>query len=241
MALRKAGDLGRALTDLDRSIALSPDQPETYNNRGLVRAAKGDLEGAISDFTTATKLDSGFGAAYLNRCEARRELGKLEDALADCSKGIELGGKTAAAYNARGLVLLRMGRLSSAKDDFQKAVAAVPEGAEAYLNRATVLRAEGDWNAALADYSKAIELDGRFWRRTTTAGLCSASGTERRGHPRLRPDHRNGPASASAYLNRGVAKYNSGKRAEAIVDFKAAARLGDRRIQARLAKMGIRW
>jgi tetratricopeptide (TPR) repeat protein len=242
MALRKAGDLGRALTDLDRSIALSPDQPETYNNRGLVRAAKGDLEGAISDFTTATKLDSGFGAAYLNRCEARRELGKLEDALADCSKGIELGGKTAAAYNARGLVLLRMGRLSSAKDDFQKAVAAVPEGAEAYLNRATVLRAEGDWNAALADYSKAIELDGRFLEAYNHRGTLL--GERGRNDEAIRDFDRiieMDPASASAYLNRGVAKYNSGKRAEAIVDFKAAARLGDRRIQARLAKMGIWW
>ena len=57
----------------DRSIRLKPDYAETYNNRGVAKAALGQHDDAITDYDQAIDLKPDYAEAYVNRgqCEGR--------------------------------------------------------------------------------------------------------------------------------------------------------------------------
>ena len=56
IAENRAGDQQAALADNNRAIALSPNSPLGYNNRGQVYVDFGDFDAARADWTTAAAL-----------------------------------------------------------------------------------------------------------------------------------------------------------------------------------------
>lgn len=83
--------------DLDKVVALMPDFPQAFFNRGNVQVKLNDFKSAVVDYSEAIRLDDRFAEAYYNRGLAYLYLGNTEEAIADLSKAGELG--IFSAYN----------------------------------------------------------------------------------------------------------------------------------------------
>jgi len=62
-AWRGLGRLAEAAADIDRALALDPDDPDALLERGILRQRRGDLDGARADWDRARALapDSATG------------------------------------------------------------------------------------------------------------------------------------------------------------------------------------
>lgn len=85
------------LSDLDRVVALAPDFPYAYYNRGCIKAMLKDFIGALDDFGKAIELDPSFAEAYYNRGLVNVFLGNNRQGVDDLSRAGELG--IASSYN----------------------------------------------------------------------------------------------------------------------------------------------
>ncbi len=83
--------------DFDKVVALMPDFPQAFFNRGNVQVKLNDFKSAVVDYSEAIRLDDRFAEAYYNRGLAYLYLGNTEEAIADLSKAGELG--IFSAYN----------------------------------------------------------------------------------------------------------------------------------------------
>jgi len=68
--LERIGDLGGALTDLDKSIKLNG---RYYLERAIVRSRLGDRPGAIADLDVAISMNPNWSEAYKRRAVLRLE------------------------------------------------------------------------------------------------------------------------------------------------------------------------
>lgn len=84
-------------SDLDKVVALMPDFPQAFFNRGNVCVKLNDFKSAVVDYGEAIRLDDKFAEAYYNRGLAHLYLGNTEQAVADLSRAGELG--IYSAYN----------------------------------------------------------------------------------------------------------------------------------------------
>lgn len=91
------------LRDYDKVIAIAPDFPYTYFNRGNIRCEQKDFTAALADYSKAIELYPDFAEAYLNRGLVYVYMGENEKSVADLSKAGELG--IVSAYN----ILKRIG------------------------------------------------------------------------------------------------------------------------------------
>jgi tetratricopeptide (TPR) repeat protein len=82
--------LDPAINDLDQAIALKPDQPALFTNRGDYYRRKGDLNRAIDDLSHAVELNANLLLAYWDRGRAYQAKGDAEHARADYNKALSL-------------------------------------------------------------------------------------------------------------------------------------------------------
>jgi tetratricopeptide (TPR) repeat protein len=160
------GDYRGALDDLNKAIALKPDNADAYGVRGFLKYQKlTDFRGALNDFNKAIILKPEAVYAYFNRGDLKySKLNDIEGALADYNKAIDLKPDLANAYNSRGVLKYsRLNDISGALADYDKAIALKSDLAEAYYGRGLLKHEKlKDFQGALADYNKAIVLKPDF-------------------------------------------------------------------------------
>ena len=83
--------------DLDRVIALSPQNPFALYNKAGMLVRQGNLNQAQELYTAAIAIKEDFGEAYFNRGYVLMRLGNRQAGITDLSKAGELG--IVAAYN----------------------------------------------------------------------------------------------------------------------------------------------
>ena len=91
--LQEAG----ALSDLNRAIALQPQNAYLYYCRANLYHNQGNNDKAIADYSSAIKLDTRFAEAYFNRGLSYVARGDRSQGVKDLSKAGELG--LYSAYN----------------------------------------------------------------------------------------------------------------------------------------------
>ena len=82
----------RALSDLNRALALDPKLTDAWVHRGVVWCAKRDFTRAIVDFDEALRLNPRLADVYVNRGVAWLIQGNLKEAEADFARCRALGG-----------------------------------------------------------------------------------------------------------------------------------------------------
>lgn len=112
-ALANRDDL--ALTDLDKALALKPDDAHTLQCRGSVLLKRQEFGRALADFDRAIALQPERADYYLIRCKARRIAGLLPLALADAEMVVRLEPSLVEGYIERMTIHANLG-------DYQKAV-----------------------------------------------------------------------------------------------------------------------
>ena len=106
-----------ALAYSGRALAVWPDDPLGYNERGAAYSQKDQFEKAIEDYTQSIKLEPSLPLSYRNRGSAQFHLGRLKEALADCTKAIDLAPDYLSAYRTRTQVYAKLKMKKEAQAD----------------------------------------------------------------------------------------------------------------------------
>lgn len=87
----RRGDLPEAIADFDTAIALDPNQPEAYLNKGAALMRQDDARQALGLFTMALDRNTRRPElAHYGRGIANESLGQVEQAYADYRRASEL-------------------------------------------------------------------------------------------------------------------------------------------------------
>jgi len=90
LRLRRS-QVDEAIADFDRAIALDPEQPESYINKGAALMRRNNAAGAVQLFTVALERNTTRPAlAHYGRAMAQEELGNVAAAYRDYRRASEL-------------------------------------------------------------------------------------------------------------------------------------------------------
>lgn len=93
----RRGLVAESIEDFDRALALDPNQPEAYLNKGAALIAQNDMRGALPLFTVALEHRTNRPAiAHFGRAIANESLGNVEAAYRDYRMASELDPDWAA-------------------------------------------------------------------------------------------------------------------------------------------------
>jgi tetratricopeptide (TPR) repeat protein len=98
-----ADELPRTLQDCDRTVALDPDDANTYNSRGFAHFRAGHFDLAIADYDRAIAGNPDEPSSYLVRGLARRATGDPAAGDADVAHALELDPGVSAEYAKYGI------------------------------------------------------------------------------------------------------------------------------------------
>ena len=222
------GQYQRAMEDLNKSIALYPNNYPDYIWRGRIYNLKGEYDRAIEDFNKATAINQNYDHAYWGRGEAYRLKGDLDKALVEFNKAIAINPNSYSAYASRGQTYAIKGTYDKAIEDYNKAIAINPNYSYAYTLRGNFYGLKKELDRAFEDYSKAIFLNPNdafayTWRGT----IYILKGQNDRAFYDLNQAITIDPKSGKAYLYRGALYSDIGQNDKAISDLKTACELGE--------------
>lgn len=147
-----------ALEELTRAIAESPENPDTFKQRGYFRLMNSDPEGAIEDLDQVLVLDQGDIESMYYRGKAHASLKNFEKAETDYSNSMELGGPNAEVFLARGQARYLSNKVEAALADFTMAIFHDQENPSGYYHRGITLHRMGNLAEACPDLLKGKEL-----------------------------------------------------------------------------------
>ena len=149
----------RALPDLERAIALSPDLPEARMNYGIALHKTQRLDEALQSFDEAIRLRPDDAAAFCNKGVTFHDLRRSTEAVACYRRAIALRPDFAEAHANLGTALRDLGQASDAANHHARAIALKPLEAGFHYNLGNALMALCRLTEARASYQAAIDLN----------------------------------------------------------------------------------
>jgi tetratricopeptide (TPR) repeat protein len=140
-------------------VEIDPDDPNTYNNRGITLAIEGQYEPAIAQFTRAFQRNPVFAEAYYNRGLVDLAIGQLGQAISDFSKAVEINPGFTECYISRAPIYVAMGQYEEAISDFTKIIEDNTDAVEIYFRRSLAYYANGEYDRAWEDVRKIQNYD----------------------------------------------------------------------------------
>jgi tetratricopeptide (TPR) repeat protein len=162
--LHAKGDLQGALREFHRAVALAPEAPLSWFNRGLVHRALKNCPAAIDDFSRALVLEPDFFNALYQRAGCLAATRTPQRALEDYTRAISIPGRVDArflAFYGRADVYRRLGRLEEADADYTQVIA-LRTDTTALRSRAWVNFYRGRWRESFQDVARHLhETEGK--------------------------------------------------------------------------------
>lgn len=155
-------ELGRtqeALAELDKALALAPNNDEIHITKGVLLRQEGDWAPAADEFQKAIALNPANALAYCNLGMVDINLGLKDQAVSEADQAIQLDPPFALAYVVLGIVDSNQKDYQKAREDFQNAVKFDPLNPDWAQNLASVNLDLGRLNDAVSWYQKAIRLN----------------------------------------------------------------------------------
>lgn len=159
--LTKMGRYEESLSDFDKVIQISPDDPVAYRNRAIVYSNLGRLQDALNDYDKSLKLDPKNNQVWLNRGFVLDKLNRKNEAIENFGKSCGEGNTEGCRvlYENRGLALAKSGNYAESLGYFDQVIQLNPADPGAYKNRAIVYANLGRLQEALNDYNESLYLD----------------------------------------------------------------------------------
>jgi len=218
-------DLAEAMTHIETSLRINPDNAEAHNSLGFALQRLGRMDEALDSYRTARRLMPTLAAPHNNLGVVAQAQGRLDEAHALYSEAARLNPRDPEARRNLGIVLQELGRLDEAAVHLQRSLQLDPGSAKAHDSLGTVRLKQGQVEAAAAEYRAALGIDpGYAEARNNLAfslqrlGRTDEAASEYREAIRLRPD------SAKTRDNLGVLLFRTGRLDEAAVEFREAIR-----------------
>jgi tetratricopeptide (TPR) repeat protein len=224
--LWQSGRPAEAIRYYTAALALRPDNPGIYLNRGCALHGAGEVDAAIVDCHRALALAPRYAEAHDNLGTALKAKGQMDDAIAAYQKAIRLKKDFPNAHFNLGTALKAKGQLDEAIACYREAIRLKKDFPEAHTNLGNALQAKGQVDKAVAAYRQAIRLKKDFpnahnglGNALKDKGQLDEAITCYREAIRLKKDY------AEAYTNLGVALKAKGQLDEAIAACREAIRL----------------
>ena len=204
---------------------------DTYVNRGVKKAEQGDYLGAIDEYNKAIKENQNNSGAYYNRANAKTELNDYTGAIIDYTKAINLNPRwSPLAYSGRANAKADQGDYKGAINDFNKSIELYSKDAETFYNRGNVKFEIKDYQGAIDDYTKALKINSKsknadkFYanRGFVKKEIGDFAGAIDDFNMAISIN----PKDSNNFINRSVAKYQSGNKKGACNDAMEASLLG---------------
>lgn len=157
-AAARRSQFDRAIDRMNQIIALDPDNPAAYHDRGVAQQGLGNYRGSIDDFNKTIAINPHLAAAYCSRGISWKLLGEFDRAIADQTQAIVLSARLAQAHTELGVAHL-------CKLDFHNSVRCLtaasdlaPGNASCLKQRGIALYCRGDFKAAIPDLQSAFDI-----------------------------------------------------------------------------------
>jgi tetratricopeptide (TPR) repeat protein len=204
---------------LTAAIALRPDNPGLYLNRGSCLAELSEPDAAIEDFQKCLLLAPRYAGAMTSLADAWRKKGKLQEALALSNSAIEIDPRSKRSWANRALAFQNLKQYEKAIADNTRAIELDERYAAAWANRAEAHRLLRQYDLALADSTKAIALDERAASAWSNRADCYLqSGEVRKAVADATRSIELDPTDAFAWYIRGGAYLRLGDSDKAVAD-----------------------
>ena len=237
-SLRKH-EFDKAITDLDRAIALDSRSARDFYNRAVAHFQKGEDELALADFTKAIELNPSDRLALDGRAQLYLLTGRDSLADVDIDRADRLAPGDVGALRLHAALYEVSGRYLKAIGYYDQMVAKTPTVES--LNGRCWTRAE--WGRqlalALADCDAALKLSPGAAAVLDSRGLVLFRlGRYVDAVASYDDALRSRPGQAESLFGRGLAKLRAGMKAEASADL-AAARAAKAGIDGEFAQFGV--
>ena len=169
--LGATGKKSEALDANQKSVSLSPQDPEAHYNLGVTLQQLSILEEAEASYIQAIALKPDHAKAYCNLGSTLQEMGRLDDAAASYTQAIELKPGYAEAHNNLGGTLKELGKLDEALASLRQAIVLKPGYAKAHNNLGGTLQELGKFGEAEASLRQAIALKPDYAEAHSNLGV----------------------------------------------------------------------
>jgi serine/threonine protein kinase/Flp pilus assembly protein TadD len=228
--LWKSGRPAEAIRYYTAALALRPDNPGIYVNRGSALRDAGEVNAAIVDFQQAVALAPRYAVAHNNLGNALRAKGQVDDAIAAYRVAIRLKKDLPEAHSGLGNALRDQGQLDEAIAAYREAVRLKKDYAEAHNNLGNALRDKGQVDDAIGAYREAIRLKKDLPLAHNNLGLAlTAKGQLDEAIAAYREAIRHKPDFAEAHCNLGSLLRRQGRFVEALKALRHGHKLGSQR------------
>ena len=158
-----------AMAYYDAALALNPNEPDYFVNRGLSKEAIGDST-AAADYERALKLNYRHTLARHNLTALKARHGQTityEDRLTET---IERDSTMLYPYLERAQQRFEGGYYKGAVEDYSRALEINPRDAEIWLGRGLAREKLKDFEGAFSDYTSAIDIREDFFKAWINRG-----------------------------------------------------------------------
>lgn len=214
LTYRMLGKKREALEALRRAADLQPDLKEAWNFLGLTQEETGDHQEAVRSFCRALDIDGNYSEARANLCFYTKDKETL----------LQLADEQESDFQANLLAAESCGDPTEREHYLRRATAANPYHTGGLLALAEARRAAGDEAEALQLYHKVLNLDENATEALLgAADIYLARGDLERAELYYKKSFDITRDIAGVHLNYGTLLYRSGRKSEALEEYRAAA------------------
>jgi tetratricopeptide (TPR) repeat protein len=116
-----SGQYDKALSDLNKGVAINPDNKNAYFNRSIVYFNTGQYDAAIGDYSKYLEYSPYDANILYERGMLRRAMKKPSEAIPDLTRAIAIKPDFGLAYLERARANAMLGNKSAAQGDYQRA------------------------------------------------------------------------------------------------------------------------
>jgi tetratricopeptide (TPR) repeat protein len=232
-ALMESGHPAEAIRYYTAALALRPESPGIYLNRGKGLLEAGELDAAIADFRQSVALAPRYFAAHDNLGLALRRIGRLDEAIAEHREAIRLKNDFFGAHYNLGLALYDKTQWDDAIAAFHRAIALAPNYAPAHYWLGLALYDKKQWDEAIAAFRVAIDIDPKDSEAHSALGRAlMTKGRPDEAIAEYRQAIDLNPKCITARFNLGTALRHKGRLDEAIAEYREAIAVHPKYTQA---------
>jgi tetratricopeptide (TPR) repeat protein len=225
-ALAQNGQPAEAVRYYTATLALRPNNPGIYLNRGLALQDAGEVDAAIADYRQSFALAPQYAEPHNNLGNALWAKGRLDEAIDEYREAIRLKKDLPQAHYNLGRAMVAKGRPDEAIAEYHKAVQFKMDYAEAHNNLGNALQAKGRLDEAIAAYYETIRIKKDLPQPHYGLGTALlAKGRQDEAIAKLWEAIRLKKDYPEAHTNLGMILHDKGLLDEAIAEYRAAIRI----------------
>ncbi len=153
-----AGDLVRAIEQLEMAVQLAPDNRDAHFLLGNAYTQHGDLEKATQAYQRVLELNPDDVDAHANLGVVYYRMMRLNDAIAQFQAGLTIRPDDAPLHYLMGAAQLQMGDMVAARQSFEKAKSLNPNLPEVYFGLGMLNKLENRRDEAIANFEYFLKI-----------------------------------------------------------------------------------